>query len=403
MVLLTSSIDPGDGPSDTDTLTRRKGGSQQQANRTDLAVLKASAAKSMELELEQHDQQSAEESKPDDETLLPLPLVFEPSREIMELSAKPSAVSAFLQVLFATMFTSLIVLLPLLAIIVFFVVSWSRIPLAAYMAFCFMDPAIDNGMGRRMQWLRRLWLWKYVNAYFPVRIVVEEKLDPKTSYLFGVSPHGILSFSGQVVMGSKRSGLDEALGGLTVHPAALHHALRVPFFGAYLLAIGAISSSRKSIRQCLARGNGHSVGIVIGGAKESLHTNRGSRRLILKNRKGFVREAIMAGAPLVPTFVFGENDIFQQLEFPLLRRLQNWLQSIMMFALPVFYGRFGIIPRRTPLTTVFGRPIAVEQNDNPSYEQINIVHAEYLKQLRRLYHRFQPVYDPDGDTELVIA
>ncbi|KAJ2908579.1 2-acylglycerol O-acyltransferase 1 [Coemansia aciculifera] len=307
-----------------------------------------------------------------------------------------------LQTALATLFTALVLVMPLALIYMFVRVSWARIPIVAYMAFCFFDPALDDGVGRRLQWVRRLSIWKYINAYFPVRIVVEKRLDPSQSYLFGVSPHGILCYSGQVVMGSHQSGIDEALKGITVHPAGLRHALTVPIFRDYLLAIGTISSSRTSIRKCLARGNGHSVGIVIGGAKESLCTNRGSRQLILKNRKGFVREAIMAGAHLVPTFVFGENDIFLQVEHPLLRRLQRWLQSKMMFALPVFYGRFGLVPRRTQLTAVFGSPIAVTKNPAPTHAEIDAVHAHYLDELRRIYARFKPTYDPEGD-DLVIA
>ncbi|KAJ2706163.1 2-acylglycerol O-acyltransferase 2 [Coemansia sp. IMI 203386] len=334
-------------------------------------------------------------------TDMPEPLVFEPSKEIVELS-KLGGLSMVIQTLIASIFTALVLVMPWLIIYTFIKVSWLRIPLAAYVAFCYFDPAVDNGIGRRIEWVRELGIWKYVNAYFPVRIVLEEKLDPSLSYIFGVSPHGILCFSGQVLMGSKRSGLDEALSGIILHPAALHYALIVPLFGAYLLSIGTISSSRRSIRQCLARGKGHSVGIVIGGAKESLHTNRGNRKLVMKNRKGFVREAIMAGAPLVPTYVFGENDIFYQVEHPILRRLQAWLQTKMRFALPMFYGRFGLIPRRTPLTAVFGSPIFVQKNPSPSFDEINQVHAEYILQLHRLYSRFKPIYDPEGD-DLVIA
>ncbi|KAI9505986.1 diacylglycerol acyltransferase [Coemansia spiralis] len=301
-----------------------------------------------------------------------------------------------------TLFASLVIVLPLVLILAFIYVSWTRIPIAAYVAFCFIDPAIDNGFGRPLQQARALWVWKYINAYYPARMVLEKRLDPSLSYIFGVSPHGILCFSGQVVRGSLESGLDEALDGITFHTAALHHVLKVPLFREYLLSIGTISSSRKSIRNCLARGNGHSVGIVIGGAKESLHTNRGNRKLILKNRKGFVREAILAGAPLVPIFVFGENDIFQQLDHPLLRHLQSWLQRKMKFAIPFFYGNFLVVPRRVPLTVVFGRPIFVEKSSSPSFDDINKIHAEYLSELTRLYNRFKPIYDPDGDDLIIV-
>ncbi|KAJ2767840.1 diacylglycerol O-acyltransferase 1 [Coemansia nantahalensis] len=331
----------------------------------------------------------------------PEPLVFEPSKDILALS-RQGGVSAALQMAAATVFAYLIVLLPLVFLVALVYGGWLRIPLLAYWGFCFVDPATENGVGRRFQWARSVGLWRYVNAYFPVRLVVEERLDPGLSYVFGVSPHGILCFSGQVVVGSQQSGLDEALEGLTLHPLTLRHALRVPFFHDYALALGALSSSRESIRECLARGHGESVAIVVGGAKESLYTNRGSRRLVLGQRKGFVREAIMAGAPLVPTFNFGENDVFRQIEHPALRRAQLWLQSHMKFAMPLFYGRLGFIPNRTPLTTIIGRPIVVARDPRPSQDTIDRVHAQYLAELRRIYARFKPVYDPEGD-DLVIV
>ncbi|KAJ2818228.1 diacylglycerol O-acyltransferase 1 [Coemansia erecta] len=350
---------------------------------------------------EQKQTQRPEANMSDPASSEPEPLVFEPSKEILALSQK-GGLSMVLQTVIATVFAWLIVILPTMFILLFAYISWMRIPLIAYAAYCYLDPSIGDGVGRRTEWVRRLGLWKYVNAYFPVRLVVEQRLDPSLSYVFGVSPHGILCFSGQVVIGSQQSGLDEMLEGITLHPIVLHHALQLPIFHEYGLALGSLSSSRESIRRCLNHGNGDSVAIVIGGAKESLHTNRGDRKLVLKSRKGFVREAIIAGAPLVPTFIFGENDIYSQLNHPLLRKVQLWLQSKIMFTVPLFYGRFGIVPRRTQLTVVFSRPVAVEKNPAPSYDEINRVHALYLDELRRIYKRFKPVYDPEGG-DLVIV
>ncbi|KAI8322842.1 diacylglycerol acyltransferase [Martensiomyces pterosporus] len=306
------------------------------------------------------------------------------------------------QTIAATLFASLILILPLAFVLAFINVAWARIPLAGYVAFCYLDPAASNGIGRRMQWVRALSAWKYLIAYFPVRVVLERRLDPGRSYVFGVSPHGILCYAGQIAMSWKHGGMDAALEGITVHTAALRPILTLPLFRDYIMALGAISSSRRSIRRCLARGNGHSVAIVIGGAKESLHTNRGSRKLVLMRRKGFVREAIMAGAPLVPVFAFGENDILSQVESPCLRRIQCWLQAKVKFALPIAYGRYGIIPHRTPLTIVIGSPIFVEQSSNPATGDIDAAHAKYVSELRRIYTKFRPIYDPLGD-DLVIV
>lgn len=65
--------------------------------------------------------------------------------------------------------------------------------------------------------------------------------------------------------------------------------------------------------------------------------------------------------PLVPTFSFGENDLFEQVSNPKgswLRRLQHRLQQVMGVSLPLFHARgifqysFGLVPYRRPIYTV---------------------------------------------------
>lgn len=66
-------------------------------------------------------------------------------------------------------------------------------------------------------------------------------------------------------------------------------------------------------------------------------------------------------AHLVPVFSFGENELFKQVANPKgswLRNVQEKLQKIMGFALPLFHARgvfqysFGLIPFRQPIHTV---------------------------------------------------
>lgn len=60
-------------------------------------------------------------------------------------------------------------------------------------------------------------------------------------------------------------------------------------------------------------------------------------------------------------FSFGENELFKQVSNPegsLLRTVQDKLQKIMGFALPLFHARgvfqysFGLVPYRKPIHTV---------------------------------------------------
>ena len=54
-------------------------------------------------------------------------------------------------------------------------------------------------------------------------------------------------------------------------------------------------------------------------------------KLILNNRKGFIKVAIMTGADIVPTFTFGETSLFTHFtsnHFPGLGVFQNIFKKI---------------------------------------------------------------------------
>uniref|UniRef100_A0A0N4XRB1 diacylglycerol O-acyltransferase n=1 Tax=Nippostrongylus brasiliensis TaxID=27835 RepID=A0A0N4XRB1_NIPBR len=79
-----------------------------------------------------------------------------------------------------------------------------------------------------------------------------------------------------------------------------------------------------------------------GGAEEALNAHPGYHTLVLKSRKGFVKEALKTGAYLVPVYSFGENEIFEQVENPegsALRRFQSWTKRFAGFTFPFFHGR----------------------------------------------------------------
>ncbi len=190
----------------------------------------------------------------------------------------------------------------------------------------------------------------------------------------------------------------------------------------------------------LRRGNGNSVLLVLGGAKESLDAHPGTFDLTLKDRKGFVKIALMTGASLVPVFGFGETDLYEQVENPQgskLRALQERLQTKLGFALPlvkgrgVFNYRAGLLPHRKAIDAVVGAPI-----DCPKLKREEITpdvlvpsthlsitrslsasngrcltlllaqdkyHQLYLVSLQKLYDDYKQVYAPNRRKSLAFV
>eukprot|EP00438_Fugacium_kawagutii_P027513 Skav202187 [mRNA] locus=scaffold1204:248153:258518:+ [translate_table: standard] len=190
----------------------------------------------------------------------------------------------------------------------------------------------------------------------------------------------------------------------------------IPVFREYLLGLGVNSVSKESITGNFRRGPGASVMIVIGGARESLETAPGSYKLILDNRKGFVKMALQKGASLVPVFSFGETDLFGVFASSRFRRMQLWLQKQMGFGIPFFFGRAltggvlhrvfglsrGVMPLRMPVQSIVGNPIHVDapvpnptqelmrelghQGASPwTQEEIDELHQRYITELRKAW------------------
>ncbi|MCP9264529.1 2-acylglycerol O-acyltransferase 2-A [Dirofilaria immitis] len=160
--------------------------------------------------------------------------------------------------------------------------------------------------------------------------------------------------------------------------------------------------------------------LIVGGAEEALDAHPGYHILTLGNRKGFIKIAIETGAQLVPTYCFGENELFRQMvsnpDGSYLRFFQRKLKKITK--LPSFYGRgffsnFGFLPYRQifhentwvttqvlmilifskPLNTVIGTPIPVTKKRNPTQEEIDSLHGLYISALTELFETYKTEFE----------
>uniref|UniRef100_A0A915D392 diacylglycerol O-acyltransferase n=1 Tax=Ditylenchus dipsaci TaxID=166011 RepID=A0A915D392_9BILA len=129
------------------------------------------------------------------------------------------------------------------------------------------------------------------------------------------------------------------------------------------------------------------------------------------SRKGFVRLAIKNGASLVPVYHFGETAVYRQIsneKGSRLRKFQSAFKKRLGFTPPIFMGRglfnysFGVLPFRSPIHTVVGKPICVEQCSEPTKDHIDKVHAEYCKALTELFDGHKTKYGVSNETKLNI-
>ncbi|CAL8400080.1 unnamed protein product [Boreogadus saida] len=265
-------------------------------------------------------------------------------------------------------------------------------PLSAlYFVWLVKDWDTPERGGRRIEFVRNWRIWGHLRDYFPIKLVKTAELDPKKNYILGIHPHGIMCAGGFTCFNTESCGFAEAFPGMRSSLATLTGLFRIPLFREYLMSQGLLSVSRASLNHVLSKsGKGIALSIVIGGAEEALTSSPGVNTVVMRRRKGFVRMALEHGADLVPVYLFGENETFRQVIFSegsVGRRLQDLFKGLLGFAPCVFLGdRFGLLPYRTPITSVVGAPIAVPKLLVPTAEEVDHYHNLYMESLSKLFH-----------------
>ncbi|XP_042742342.1 diacylglycerol O-acyltransferase 2-like isoform X2 [Lagopus leucura] len=304
---------------------------------------------------------------------------------------------------------------PITLVLLLYLVFTRFWPISAlYLAWVIFDWDTPEKGGRRLPCLRRWSVWRHFRDYFPVKLVKTHDLSPGHNYIIGSHPHGILCVGAFCNFITGSTGFSELFPGIRPFLTTLAGNFRLPLFREYLMSGGLCPVTRRAIGHLLSNnGTGNAVAIVIGGAAESLSCSPGVTTLILKNRKGFVRMALQHGAFLVPSFSFGENELFRQVVFEegsWMRAVQQRFQKMMGFAPCVFYGRGltsvhsrGFLPYARPITTVVGEPVTVPKIEEPSSEVVDLYHGMYVRSLLKLFNDNKTKYGLSEGDELRIV
>jgi 1-acyl-sn-glycerol-3-phosphate acyltransferase len=92
----------------------------------------------------------------------------------------------------------------------------------------------------------------------------------------------------------------------TLHGTAHDVLMTVPLLGDYFKALGVIPASREGVSDALECG--HDVIVWPGGEEDSMRNWRRRDEVVLAGRRGFVKQAINSGVPLVPVATSGGSD-----------------------------------------------------------------------------------------------
>ncbi|KFW77139.1 Diacylglycerol O-acyltransferase 2, partial [Manacus vitellinus] len=277
-----------------------------------------------------------------------------------------------------------------------------------YLAWIIFDWDTPERGGRRLPCLRRWTVWNHFRDYFPVKLVKTHDLSPSHNYIIGSHPHGILCVGAFCNFITGSTGFEEMFPGIHSFLTTLAGNFRLPLFREYLMSGGEqpLPSPAGSARGqgVPAPSEGNTGVMVLPGA------GRAGMELCLSST--FTSPApCLHPAFLVPSFSFGENDLFRQVVFEegsWMRSIQQRFQKMIGFAPCVFYGRGltssrsrGLLPPSCPLPAA-GEPVAVPKAQNPSRELVDTYHEMYIQALLKLFNDNKTKYGLSETDELHI-
>uniref|UniRef100_A0A8C5V8R2 Acyltransferase n=1 Tax=Microcebus murinus TaxID=30608 RepID=A0A8C5V8R2_MICMU len=291
------------------------------------------------------------------------------------------------------------------AVILFFYLPFTKFwPLTMLLgAWIVYDRNTHSRDCRRSTWVRNWTLWKYFGSYFPVKLVKTHDLSPNQNYIIASHPHGLYSYGVFINFATEATGFAKIFPSITPSLGTLEGFFWMPILREFLMCLGARPVSESSLKYILTqKGSGNAMIIVVGGAAEVLLTRPGETVLFLRQRKGFVKLALMTGSHIVPCYSFGENDLHQFVSFPQdtwMNYFQETFQNTCKRFLGTSFrgccgqgitrGSWGFLPLRRPITTVVGEPLPIPKIENPDKKTVDKYHALYISALHKLFERYK--------------
>ncbi|MEA2167706.1 MAG: hypothetical protein QOF76_1006 [Solirubrobacteraceae bacterium] len=211
------------------------------------------------------------------------------------------------------------------------------------------------------------------DRYFRAEFEGWERLPDRPSLLVSVHAGAALTIDAWVFVYGwyRRFGEDRILHG-TAHDVLM----TAPLLGDYFKASGVIPASRKGVTAALEAG--HDVIVWPGGEEDSMRHWSRRNEVVLAGRRGFVKQAINSGVPIVPVATVGGGDsVFVLSEgrwlASALDKVGGLASKLRAATLPIVAGLpFGIapeiLPSHIPLPTKLKYEILepIEVSDDPA-------------------------------------
>lgn len=197
-------------------------------------------------------------------------------------------------------------------------------------------------------------IYNGAGKYFPVKLetAADFTLDPEKNYILCAFPHGYIALGMQILCNSTLL-ISELFKNHRRYLATLDINFYIPFYRELMLVLGFVSVSATSLKHILCRpSRGNVIVLLPGGVQEVFFCNSHKKYIFfLKNRKGFVKLALLTGSPLIPTICFGENNIYNIVDNYFFYKFAKLFKKLLGFGFIIPIGKwYTLIPIKNKIT-----------------------------------------------------
>lgn len=168
----------------------------------------------------------------------------------------------------------------------------------------------------------------------------------------------------------------------------------VPFMSDCCAWIGARSAKKEVMLNLMEKGR--NVALLPGGFEEASLYKRNRHKVFLKERKGFIKYALQYGYSVIPVYCFGEEKTYWEKNIA----STSWRLWLNRFKIPasLFVGKFLLFlpDNDIDINVVIGKAVAFPQIDNPTKDDVDKYHGEFVNALSGLFDKYKGKYADSG-------
>ena len=222
----------------------------------------------------------------------------------------------------------------------------------------------------------------------PVRKLVlpQPPFDPTRQHMVVWHPHGpytTMAFMKCAIYTTTATPLEW-------YPGIAPFLFKLPLFREALLLLNARSCDYRTMDSLAAAGL--TIGLQPGGIPEQLEADHAQDTAIFPARLGFIRMAMRYGMPLLPVYIFGENQAYTTCG-KWGRTIAHMTYRLTGAPLVPILGLWGLpwlVPKPTNVSVCWGRPVPVgPPNTSPTDQDVHNVFERYVSELQRVFDLFK--------------